>query len=299
MPDFLQSMDVDKLVWWTWIAENVQNLVAAILVLVIGWIGIGYITKALGRLLAIKHVDPTLTPFLMSLTSLGLKALLIVSAAGMIGIQTASFIAVLGAAGLAVGLALQGNLANFAGGVLILIRKPFVVGDFIEAQGVKGTVNEINIFSTVMTSFENLEVHVPNGPLASGNITNFSALPTRKLVWDIGIGYGASIEKAKAIAMEIILSDERVQKDPAPEAWVVALADNAVNLSFRAFALQTDFWPCFFENLEKIKLAFDKEGIEIPFPQRTVHVHADFLGQMKTAVNNSGNGSENKPEARA
>lgn len=291
MPDFLKTMDAENLVWWTWIAENVQSLVAAIVVLVLGWIAIGYMSRGLSKLLAIKNIDPTLSPFLVSIAGISLKVLLVISAAGMVGIQTASFIAVLGAASFAIGLALQGNLANFAGGILILIRKPFVKGHFIEAQSVSGTVDEINIFSTVLITPDNLKVHVPNGPLASGNLTNFSIMPSRRLVWNVGISYTASTEKAKQVAMEVIQNDERVLKDPEPQGWVVNLGDNSVDLSFRAHALQSDYWPCFFEVLEKIKIAFDEAGIDIPFPQRTVHLQADFVHQMKQAFDG--------PEVRA
>lgn len=284
MPEVLQNLDPQKLVWWTWLAENLQNIVLAVVVLIAGWLFGNFLTRWVGRLLNQRHVDPTLAPFLASIIGIGFKVLLVISVAGMVGIQTTSFVAVLGAVGFAVGLALQGNLANFAGGVLILIRKPFVVGNYIEAQGVSGTVSEINIFSTVLITPDNLKVYVPNGPLASGNLTNYSGMDTRRLVWDVGIAYSASIEKAKRVAMEVITSDPRVLKDPEPQAWVVRLNDNSVDLSFRAWATHEDYWFCFFENLEKIKLAFDEAGIDIPFPQRTVHIDADFIGKMKKDV---------------
>jgi small conductance mechanosensitive channel len=180
-----------------------------------------------------------------------------------------------GAAGLAVGLALQGSLANFAGGVLILVFKPFKVGDFISAQGVDGTVKEISIFTTKVNTFGNQVAIIPNGQLSNNNIVNFNAEKTRRDKIDVGIGYGSNIKKAKDILLDICGADKRILKDPAPEVYVGALADSSVNLTLRFWAKNEDFWAAHFNVMETLKMRFDEEGIEIPFPQRDVHMKKD------------------------
>lgn len=185
-----------------------------------------------------------------------------------------SFIAVLGAAGLAVGLALQGTLQNFAGGVMILLFKPYEVGDFIEAQGFMGSVKEIQIFTTVLLTPDNRKVIIPNSPLATGSITNFSAMPTRRIDFSFGIGYTDDIDKAKSLLMKMAEADERVLKDENPPAVMVeALADSSVNLKLRVWLKAEDYWDVFFDYTEGVKKQFDKAGISIPFPQRDVHVY--------------------------
>jgi small conductance mechanosensitive channel len=249
------------------------NLLLAILVLVIGLSVIKSFTQLLDSFMEKKKVDPTLTPFLLNIASWGLKALLVISVASMVGVETTSFIAVIGAAGLAIGLALQGSLANFAGGVLILLFKPFVKGDFIEAQGNSGTVDSIDIFATRLKTGDNKKIILPNGPLAGGTIHNFSASPYRRIQLEIGIGYNDSISKAKEALVEMCNQHPNVVQEPAPPfAAVLSYGDSAINLIVRCWVPTADFWPTFFELNEQIKEALDKNQISIPYPQRDVHI---------------------------
>lgn len=249
------------------------KLVLAILTLIIGFWLINKLLKVIDRLMSARSTEPTLQRFLHSLLSILLKALLLISAASMIGIETTSFIAILGAAGLAVGLALQGSLANFAGGVLILLFKPFKVGDVIEGAGVLGVVKEIQIFNTIMTTFDNKRIIVPNGELSNNVITNFSSEPTRRVDMVFGIGYGDDVLKAKEVLKELVGADERVLKDPAFEVHVKELGDSSVNFVVRAWVNASDYWPFYFGMQERVKLRFDQDGISIPFPQRDVHLY--------------------------
>jgi small conductance mechanosensitive channel len=202
-----------------------------------------------------------------------LLAFVIIAAINQLGIQTASFIAVIGAAGLAVGLALQGSLSNFAAGVLMLIFKPFKADDFIEAAGIAGVVEEIKIFTTELRSGDNKKIIVPNAKIMGDTITNFTAKDTRRADFVFGIGYDDDIDKARRVIMEIIERDERALKDPAPVVLVSELGDSSVNLTVRAWAKLSDFWPFQFDTIEKVKKRFDAEGITIPFPQRDVHIY--------------------------
>jgi small conductance mechanosensitive channel len=239
-------------------------------------IGLWMIRVAAGVLekqLARRDFDETLTPFLVNMTSWILKAVLFISVASMIGIQTTSLIALLGAAGLAVGLALQGSLANFAGGVLILLFRPYKVGDVIEAQGQIGSVVEIQIFTTVLLNGQNRRIILPNGPLSNGTIINYTAEKHVRVDMEIGIAYDADIAKAKSVLLALLDSDERVLKEPAPTVAVVNLADSSVNLVVRPYAKPNDYWAVLFDTLEKGKLALDAAGIGIPFPQRDVHLY--------------------------
>ena len=220
-----------------------------------------------------SNTEPTLARFLGNLTSVGLKALLLISVASMIGIETPSFIAVLGAAGLAVGLALQGSLANFAGGVLVLLFRPYKVGDFVDAQGVSGTVSAIQIFNTILKTPDNKVIIVPNGAISNGIITNFSMEATRRVDFVFGIGYGDDIAKAKAIIARLVEEDSRSLSDPAPQIVVSSLGDSAVNITTRVWVNASDYWGFFFDLTEKVQPAFDAEGVSIPFPQRDVHLY--------------------------
>ena len=249
------------------------QLILAIVVLFVGlWI-INRVVALMGKGMERAEVEPTLAKFLSSLSSVGLKALLLISVASMIGIATTSFIAVLGAAGLAVGLALQGSLANFAGGVLVLLFRPYKVGDFVEAQGVSGTVNEIQIFNTVIKTPDNKVIIVPNGAISNGIITNYSAETTRRVDFVFGIGYGDDIQKAKDILARLVSQDDRAMKDPEPVVVVSELADSSVNITVRIWVNASDYWGLYFDLMERVKLTFDQEGISIPFPQRDVHVY--------------------------
>lgn len=249
------------------------KLIGAIITLIVGlWI-VKRISKFFNQSLEKKEVDPSLRPFLSSMVNTLLKVFLVVSVLSMMGIEMTSFVAILGAAGLAVGLALSGTLQNFAGGVIILILKPFKVGDFIEAQGYSGSVSSIQIFNTILKTPDNKTIIIPNGGLSTGALTNYSTEPTRRVDWTVGIGYGDDIEKARKILLDILTSDERVFKDPAPFIQVSALADSSVNLATRVWVNSGDYWPVSMETNEKIYNEFNKQGINIPFPQMDVHVH--------------------------
>ena len=246
------------------------KVVLAIVTLIVGmWLinrFVGVLDNKLGK------KDPTLNKFLCGLIGAILKILLLISVASMVGIATTSFIAIIGAAGLAVGLALQGSLANFAGGVLILIFKPFKVGDAIDAQGYLGSVREISILYTIVDTFDNRRIVIPNGQLANASLTNLSAYETRRCDMSFGIGYGDDIDKAKAVCKRLIAEDDRALKDPAPLIVVGALGESSVDLTVRAWTKSADLWPFYWDMHEKVKKAFDAEGISIPFPQRDVHM---------------------------
>ncbi len=249
------------------------RLLGAIVVLLVGLQLISWFSKWFRRFLEKREVDNSLKTFLRSLVSILLKILLVVSVMGMVGVEMTSFIAILGAAGLAVGLALSGTLQNFAGGVIILLFKPFKVGDFIEAQGFMGTVEEIQIFVTVLKTPQNITIIIPNSGLATNSLTNFSAKPIRRADWKFGIAYGDSYDKAKQVLLRLIEEDERCLKDPEPFIALSELGDSSVNITLRAWTKAETFWPVFFDMNEKVYKAFAKEGINIPFPQMDVHLH--------------------------
>lgn len=249
------------------------KLILAIVVLIVGlWI-VNRVVRLIGKGMERSNAEPTLAKFLSSLASIGLKALLLISVASMIGIETTSFIAILGAAGLAVGLALQGTLANFAGGALILLFRPYKVGDFIDAQGVTGTVAEIQIFNTVIRTGDNKVIIVPNGSISNGIITNFSAEATRRVDFVFGIDYGDDIGKAKSVLERLVTEDSRTLADPAHVIVVSELGDSSVNITVRVWVNAADYWGLYFDLTEKVKLTFDQEGISFPFPQQDVHMH--------------------------
>ncbi|MFT7220500.1 MAG: small conductance mechanosensitive channel [Candidatus Azotimanducaceae bacterium] len=251
------------------------QLVLAILTLLIGLWVIGMVGRGVDKTFEKSGMDGSLRSFLNSLISVLLKVLLVISVASMVGIATTSFIAVLGAAGLAIGLALQGSLANFAGGVLILIFKPYKLGDFISASGVSGTVKRIEIFSTVLTTPDNKTIIVPNGAVSNGAITNFSTEPTRRVDIVFGIGYDDDMKKAKDILTGLIEADERILKDPAPAVMVSNLGDSAVDITTRSWVNAADYWGVNFDLIENGKRAFDENGISIPYPQTDVHLHQE------------------------
>lgn len=247
------------------------KVLLAIITLIVGMWLINRFVSVLDKKLGPK--DPTLNKFLCGLIGAVLKIMLLISVASMIGIATTSFIAVIGAAGLAIGLALQGSLANFAGGVLILIFKPFKVGDTIEAQGYLGAVAEIQILYTVVNTFDNRRIVIPNGSLSNATLVNVSIYDKRRCDMTFGIHYDDDIDKAKAILQRLFDEDERSLKDPAPRICVAALGDSSVDLMFRAWVATDDLWPYYWDMQEKVKKAFDAEGITIPFPQRDVHMY--------------------------
>lgn len=258
--------------WLPMVVQYGSQVLLAIVTLVIGWWIIGRLTAAIHVLMEKRNIDRTLHGFIGALVGIGLKVILLVSVAGMIGVETTSFIALIGAAGLAVGLALQGSLANFAGGMLILIVRPIRAGEYIEAQGVGGTVDSIQIFNTILKTPDNKTIIIPNGSLSNGNIINYSRQPTRRVDLNIGIDYGDDVKKARSILLELADADERVFKDPEAVVWLVSLGDNSVNLSLRMWTKTDDYWGVYWGIQELAKERFDEAGITIPFPQRTVHV---------------------------
>ncbi len=247
------------------------KVVLAIVTLIIGLWLIKRLVSVLDKRLSAK--DPTLNSFLCGLVSAILKILLLISVASMVGIATTSFVAIIGAAGLAVGLALQGSLANFAGGVLILLFKPFKVGDVIDAQGYVGTVAEIQILYTIINTPDNRRVVIPNGNLSNASLINMSAYDTRRCDMVFGIGYGDDIDKARDIVRTLIDADERTLKTPEPVIVVGNLGESSVDLTVRVWINSGDYWPLYWDMQEKVKKAFDAAGISIPFPQRDVHMY--------------------------
>jgi small conductance mechanosensitive channel len=215
-----------------------------------------------------------LTGFVANLSYAGLIAFVIIAALNKLGVQTASFIAVVGAAGLAIGLALQGSLANFAAGVLMIIFRPFRAGDFIEGAGTAGTVEEVQIFTTQLKTPDNKTIIIPNANILGDNIVNYSTKGSRRVDMVFGIGYEDDIDKARGIILDILQNDQRVYKDPAPVAYLSELADSSVNFTVRCWSKADDYWDVFFETTEKVKKRFDAEGVSIPFPQRDVHLYS-------------------------
>lgn len=248
------------------------KLIGAIITLIIGLWLISVIKKVVSKRLLKNNVDASLRGFLNSLINILLKILLFISVIGMMGVQMTSFIAILGAAGLAVGMALSGTLQNFAGGVMLLIFKPFKAGDFIDAQGYMGVVSEIQIFNTILKTGDNKTIIIPNGGLSTGPMTNFSTEEERRVDFVFGIGYGDDVDKAKKVLNALIAADGRIFKDREPFIVVSELADSSVNLTVRVWAKASDYWGIFFDMQEKVYKTFSKEGLNIPFPQMDVHV---------------------------
>jgi len=251
------------------------KLVAAIAVWVIGgWI-VKLILKGIDKTMEKGKTDASLRPFLSGLIGGLLKVMVVITALGMLGIEMTSFIAILGAAGLAVGMALSGTLQNFAGGVMILIFKPFKVGDVIDAQGYVGAVKEIQIFNTMLKTPDNKTIIIPNGGLSTGTMVNFSTEERRRVDWTIGVGYGDDLDKARAVIQRLCDNDSRILTDTAVLIAVSELADSSVNFTVRAWVNAADYWGVFFAMNENVYNTFNKEGLNIPYPQMDVHVHKD------------------------
>jgi small conductance mechanosensitive channel len=270
------NAEVDQLVrqsqtWVPLIMEYGSRVCLALLTLAIGWWIINKVSARLGKLVGLRNADLALQGFISTLANIILKILLLVSVASMIGIETTSFVAAIGAAGLAIGLALQGSLANFAGGVLILMFRPFRIGDWIEAQGVSGTVDSIQIFHTVLRTGDNKTVIMPNGSLSNGIITNTNRQPTRKVVFDVGVDYEADLQKARNVLLELA-QDPRVLADPAPQAVISTLGDSSITVSLRIWTKTSDYWDVMFMLNEHARDRLKAEGIDIPFPQRVIRV---------------------------
>ncbi len=256
-----------------WIALYGLKVLAALVILVIGRFAAVGIRALVRRLLEKSRVDETLVSFTANVTYVAIIVFVIIAALGQLGVQTASFIAVIGAAGLAIGLALQGSLANFAAGVLMIIFKPFKVGDYIEGAAVAGTVEAIGIFTTELKSPDNRKIIVPNAKMTGDNIVNYTAKDVRRVDIVAGVSYADDIDKVKNVLKDILSNDSRILDDPAPTICVLALADSSVNIGVRPWVKTADYWDVFFSTQESIKKRFDAEGITIPFPQQEVHIH--------------------------
>lgn len=277
------NAEVDQLIkasqaWVPMIMEYGSRVLLALVTLAVGWWLINRLTVKIGQLLALRKADLALQGFISSLANIILKILLVVSVASMIGIQTTSFVAAIGAAGLAIGLALQGSLANFAGGVLILLFRPFKIGDWIEAQSVSGTVDSIQIFHTVLRTGDNKTVIVPNGNLSNGIITNYNRQPTRKVVFDVGVDYEADLQKVREVLLALA-DDPRVLKEPAPVVVVTTLGDSAITMSLRVWVDTPNYWDVLFMFNEHARDRLKAEGVDIPFPQRVVRVVQEVAAQ--------------------
>lgn len=249
-----------------------KHILIAAIVYAIGRAIIGIINRVVARLLNRQHIDPSVQTFLRSMIKILLTILLIISVIGALGINTTSFAALLASAGVAVGMALSGNLQNFAGGLVILLFKPYKVGDWIEAQGVQGSVKEIQIFHTVLVQADNKVVYVPNGSMSTAVVVNYSRLDTRRVEWTIGIDYGEDVDKARAAILEALGREPLILADPEPTVALGALADSSVNLTVRVWTKTGDYWPVFNNGYRLIYDAFNAKGINFPYPNQTVHI---------------------------
>lgn len=248
------------------------RLAIAIAIIVIGFWITRRIVKVMSKVMEKREIDLTLQPFVKGFTSFLFKALVLIIAISTIGVQMTSIIAVLGSIGLAIGLALQGSLANFAGGVIILVLKPFKVGDYVETSGTTGVVSGINIFSTTLMTLDNRVVYIPNGPLAGSTITNYNSGINRRVDINVGIAYSDKVEDARQAIMSFVHNNEMIFKDPAPSVLLKNFGDSSLDLSIRVWCTAENYWDVFFWMNEEIKTAFDKHDVNIPFPQRDVHL---------------------------
>jgi len=269
-PTFLETLKADPFgALWPYL----QGLTFALLIFIIGKVVVSIVVSIVKKVMARANVDQILIDFLGSIASGALMLFVIIAAVNQLGVDTSSMVALVGAAGLAVGFAMQDSLSNFASGVMLIIFRPFKDGDFVEAGGVTGVVEKIQIFTTVMKTGDNREIIVPNGSIFGGTITNFSARSTRRVDMIFGIGYDDDLLKAKRILAEIVAADERCLKDPAPAIAINDLGDSCVNFKVRPWVQSGDYWDVFSDITEQVKLTFDAEGISIPYPQTDVHLH--------------------------
>lgn len=256
------------------ISEKGFSLLAAVAIFIIGKWVLGFFTRGFEKVLKARNVDPTLVDFGRNLLYFAGMSFVVLAALAKMGIQTASFIAVLGAAGLAVGMALQGSLSNFAAGVMIILFRPYTAGDFIDAGGCKGTVKEIQIFNTVLGTPDNVKVILPNSQALSGSITNYSANDTRRVDLVAGVSYQDDVKKAKKVLEEIVSKNPMVLKEPAPTIAVSELADSSVNFVVRPWVKAKDYWAAYFGLTEEIKIGLEANGLTIPFPQQDVYIQS-------------------------
>lgn len=248
-----------------------KSLLLAVVVAVVGRYAIKFINKVVAGMLERRNVEPTVQSFLKSFVNILLVTLLIITVVGTLGVNTTSLAALLASAGLAVGMALSGNLQNLAGGLILLFFKPFKVGDFIEAQGVSGIVKAIQTFHTVLTTTDNKEMFIPNGPLSSGNVTNYTKNALRRVDFTVSVEYGTDVQKVKEVTLELLKADERIMQEPAPFIALKELASSSVDFTVRVWTKATDYWDVFFETNERIYAEFNKQGIKFPFPQLQIH----------------------------
>lgn len=252
------------------------TIIKALIVFLVGRLLINLLNKLVRKILSKRDIDPSIKTFVGSLVNVSLTILLIISVVGALGVQTASFAALLASAGVAVGMALSGNLSNFAGGLIILLFKPYKVGDYIESQGVGGTVREIQMFHTVLVTADNKVIYIPNGALSSGVVTNFSNLDKRRVDWTFGVDYGSDYEQVKQVIESVLAKDPRIISEPAaPFIALTALADSSVNIVVRVWVKSSDYWGVYFDINKNIYATFNQVGIGFPFPQLTVHQSKD------------------------
>lgn len=254
-----------------WGVETGGRIIGAVLIFIIGRLLISFLNKMVARILVKRKVELSIQSFVKSLINILLTVLLIVAVIGKLGVETTSFAALLASAGVAVGMALSGNLQNFAGGLIVLLFRPFKVGDFIESQGVSGTVREIQIFHTILTTPDNKVIYIPNGALSSGTVTNYSREDTRRVEWVIGVEYGENFDKVESIVRRMLAADSRILTTPAPFVALHALSDSSVNVVIRVWVKSADYWDVYFDMNKNVYSVFNEEGIGFPFPQLTVH----------------------------
>lgn len=272
-----KGVDVEQLLskLLDWGIEIGKDLLGAIIIYIVGRFIIKQVGRLLARILEKRKLEISVQTFLRSLVSILLNLILAFAIVSRLGVETTSFAALLASAGVAIGMALSGNLSNFAGGLIILVFKPFKVGDYIEGQNANGTVREIQIFHTILTTVDNKVIYVPNGALSSNAITNYSKQETRRAEWVFGVEYGEDFEKVKAVLQRIIDADPRILKDPAPMIALGALSASSVDIKVRAWAKTADYWDVYFDMNKIVYDTFNKEGIGFPFPQLTVHQAKD------------------------
>ena len=272
-----KGVDVEQLLskLLDWGIEVGKDLLGAIIIYIVGRFIIKQVGRLLARILEKRKLEISVQTFLRSLVSILLNLILAFAIVSRLGVETTSFAALLASAGVAIGMALSGNLSNFAGGLIILVFKPFKVGDYIEGQNANGTVREIQIFHTILTTVDNKVIYVPNGALSSNAITNYSKQETRRAEWVFGVEYGEDFEKVKAVLQRIIDADPRILKDPAPMIALGALSASSVDIKVRAWAKTADYWDVYFDMNKIVYATFNKEGIGFPFPQLTVHQAKD------------------------
>lgn len=264
---------IQQLIDWSVSAGG--RVIGAIIIFVVGRFLISFVKKLVAKLLMKRHVDAGIQSFVRSLVNILLTILLIIAVIGKLGVETTSFAALLASAGVAIGMALSGNLQNFAGGLIVLLFRPFKVGDWIESQGVSGTVREIQIFHTILTTGDNKVIYIPNGALSSGTVTNYSREDTRRVEWVIGVEYGENYDKVESTVHRILAADSRILNAPEPFIALHALDASSVNIVIRVWVKSSDYWGVYFDVNKNIYAVFNKEGIGFPFPQLTVHQAKD------------------------